>query len=207
MRLVPAVPLAVAHFAQLMKDNLHSDNSDQAETRADGFPADELFATARTAVLVADATTGRLLAINPAAQFLLGLRSADLLGYHWHKAFNTTGADELKAAARLACALGTVERVCVSRPGAVGALTATLSTFFVSRVSHLLLHLDAVNETERECRALSGDLFDELDGLPLGFVVTMGRCVWSSGTGHFLTSPASHHAMRPRARTCCAGWI
>lgn len=170
------------HTAQLMKDHLSS-TSDR-ETRADEFPADEFFAAASTAVLVADGATGRVIAVNPAAQRLLGLNSADLLGCHWHEAFSYPGAQELKAAAEQASTLGTV-KVSVSRSGAVGALKATVSTFFVSNVSHLLLHLDPV-DTGRKSKAIPGDLFDELDDLPIGFVVTDGALRVEFGNRAFL---------------------
>jgi len=175
----------VGHIYQLMKDNLHS-TSDQAQARADEFPSDELFAAASTAVLVADGTTGRVIAANPAAQLLLGLPSADLVGYHWHRAINSPCAQELKAAARRASTLGTAVRVSVRTSGAVGALRATISTFFVSKASYLLLHLDAVRETGRNPGAFSGDLFGELDDLPIGFVITDGALCVEFGNRAFL---------------------
>jgi PAS domain-containing protein len=168
-----------------MKDNSHS-TRDQAESRADEFPADALFAAASTAVLLAEGTSGRVIAVNPAAQRLLGLRSADLLGHDWHKAFDSPGAQALNAAAEQAATLGKVVRVSVRCPGAVGALTATISTFFVSKVSYLLVHLDTVHENGRKPQVFSSDLFDELDNLPLGFVMTDGALVVQFGNRAFL---------------------
>ena len=168
-----------------MKDNLHP-TGDQAEARADEFPADELFAAASTAVLVADAATGRVIAVNPAAQILLGLPSADLLGCQWHEAFNSPDAEELKDAAQRASTQGTVVRVAVGAAGAVGAIRAAISTFFVSKVSYLLLHLDAVHEFGRNSQSFSGDLFDELDELPMGFVITDAALCVEFGNRSFL---------------------
>jgi len=182
---MPAGQFSVAHIYQLMKHNLHS-TSDQAEARAHEFPADDLFAAASTAVLVADGTTGSVIAVNAAAQFLLGLPSADLVGYHWHRAINSPGSKELKAAAERASTLGTVERVSVRTSGALRELRVTISTFFVSKVSCLLLHLDAVHETGRNSQAFSGDLFDELDDLPIGFVITDGALCVEFGNQAFL---------------------
>ena len=160
--------------------------SDQAAVRADGFPADELFAAANTAVLVADASTGLVIAVNRAAQLLLGLPTADLVGYHWHKAFDYPGAQELRAAAQRACTLGTAVSASVHRPGEIGALTATISTFFLSKVCYLLLHLDAGHETGRNSQALSGELFDKLDELPIGFVITDGALCVEFGNRTFI---------------------
>jgi PAS domain-containing protein len=172
-------------IAQLMKDNLRS-AGDQAEARANEFPADELFAAASTAVLVADQTTGRIIAVNPAAQLLLGLPAADLVGDPWHKAFDSPGEQELKAAAAQASAQGAVLRVSVSTYGAVGALTAAISTFFVRKVSYLLVHLEPLHKTGRNSQVVSGDLFDELDDIPMGFVVTDGALCVEFGNRAFV---------------------
>jgi PAS domain-containing protein len=180
-----------------MKDNLHS-TGDQTAALATEFPADELFAAASTAVLVADHTTGRVIAVNPAAQDLLGLPSVDLVGHPWHKAFIHPGAEELNAASQRAAAQGTVARVSVSSSGVTGdTLVATLSTFFVSKVCYLLLQLDTAHETARDRQAFSGDLFDELDDLPLGFVITDGALCVQFGNRAFLelTGDASREAI------------
>jgi PAS domain-containing protein len=169
---------------------------DRAAALANEFPADELFAAASTAVLVADHTTGLLISVNPAAQNLLGLASADLVGYAWHKAFISPGVQELNAASQRAAALGTAVKVSVRSSGDIGALEATLSTFFVSKVCYLLLQLDAAHETGRKPQAFSGDLFDELDDLPLGFVITDGALCVQFGNRAFLelTGDASRDA-------------
>ena len=135
---------------------------------------------------MANETTGRVIAVNPAAQQLLGLSSEDLVGCPWYKAFNSPAAEELQAALRKASTLGTVARVSVSSFGAEGALRATISTFFVSNISYLLLHLDAEHETRRNIQALSGDLFDQLDDLPMGFVVCNGALCVEFGNRAFI---------------------
>lgn len=168
-----------------MKRNLRSD-TDRTEARVPDFPAEALFAAASTAVLVADGATGRIIAVNPAGQMLLGLPSVELLGFHWHRAFKSPGPKELKAAAHRAAALGTVERIFVKASGAVGALTAAISTFFVSKVSYLLLRLRTLGDTSRKSEVLSGDLFDELDELPAGFVITDGALQVEFGNRAFL---------------------
>jgi PAS domain-containing protein len=170
-RTTPAGPYAVAHIAHLMKDRIHP-ASDAAEVCADGFPAEEIFAAATTAVLLANAATGRVIAVNPAAQLLLRRGSADLVGRHWHEAFEFPGARELNAAAEQAAARDIVARLSVRGCGAVGAMQAAISTFFVSKESYLLLQLDCGRETPRSSPSLHGDLFDQLDDLPMGLVVT-----------------------------------
>lgn len=174
-----------------MKDNSHS-TIPQADARADDFPVDALFAAASTAVLVADGSNGRVIAANPAAQQFLGLSSAEVVGYHWREAFDSRDAQELNAAARQASTLGTVVSVPVRAPGAVDALRATISTFFVSKVSYLLFHLDAADESGRNSRALSYDLFDELDDLPMGFVITDGALRVEFGNREFLNLTGKH---------------
>jgi len=156
-----------------MKDPIHS-ISDQVEIRADEFPCDELFAAARTAVLVAEGTTGRVVAVNVAAQQLLGLSSARLLGHPWYKAFNSSDYEELQAAAQQAAALGKVVGVSVSGPGIIGTLQAAFSSFYVSTAPYLLLHLDAGEASACSSRALASNPFDTLDELPIAFVLTDG---------------------------------
>lgn len=156
---------------QSMKDPLHS-ISDRIEISADEFPCDELFAAARTAVLVAVASTGRVVAVNLAAQRLLGLSSAQLVGDSWHKAFDSPGVRELKGAARQASALGAVAHLRVTSPGMAGTLNATLSSFFVSRTAYLLLHLESGHALGSQ--AFAGDPFVKLDELPIAFVITDG---------------------------------
>ena len=147
---------------------------------------------------MADHATGRVIAVNPAAQDLLGLPSADLVGHPWHKAFIHPGAEELNAASQRAATLGTISRISVSSSGLAGdALVATLSTFLVSKVCYLLLQLDTAHPTGRNPQAFSGDLFDELDELPLGFVVTDGALCVQFGNRAFLdlTGDASREAI------------
>lgn len=152
----------------------------------DSFPAEELFAAARTAVLMADEVTGRLVAVNPAAQLLLGLRRSDLLGGDWHQAFSGSCVQQLQVAARQAALSGIAVRAAASRASDGAAMTATLSAFCVSRVCYLLIQLAPNDACATPSRAISTDVFDDLDAIAVGFVVTDGALCIEFGNKAFL---------------------
>jgi PAS domain-containing protein len=148
---------------------LHS-TSGQTEAPT-GFPAYELFAAASTAVLVADADTGRAVAINPAAQSLLGVSSGDVVGRDWFSAFVAPDPQALQAAALRAVSLGIAATLVATTAGSVSAVRATLSTFRVASAFYLLVRLDAVDEIGGNHEAFSPELFEQLNSLALGFVI------------------------------------
>jgi PAS domain-containing protein len=152
----------------------------------DSFPAEELFAASRTAVLMAEEATGRVVAVNPAAQRLLGLRRSDLLGYDWRKAFGGSCVPPLQDAARQAVSEGVAVRVAASSSDGGAAMTATFSTFRVSGVCYLLVQIAPGDGSEDPPGTLASDVVDDLDALAVGFVVTDGALCIEFGNKAFL---------------------
>lgn len=152
----------------------------------DGFPAEELFAAAGTAVLMANEATGRVVAVNPAAQRLLGIPGSDLVGFDWHKAFSGSCAQQLSTAARQAASSGATVQAAVSGSTGCAALTATVSTFYVAKVSYLLVRLVPSDASETPSGTIPRDVFDELDAIAMGFVVTDGALCVEFGNRAFL---------------------
>jgi PAS domain-containing protein len=148
--------------------------SDVLTAPEDGFPAEELFAAATTAVLMADEATGRVVAVNPAAQRLLGIPRSDLVGYEWHRAFSRSCAQQLRTAARLAASSGAAVHATASGSTGGAAMTATFSTFNVSRVCYLLVQLAPSDASAIQSGTISTDVLDALDAIAVGFVVTDG---------------------------------
>jgi PAS domain-containing protein len=140
----------------------------------DALPAEELFAAANTAVIVALVSTGRVVALNPAAQRQLGIARSELLGHDWREAFDDACEQPLGSAAREAVASGNVVRATV--PGSAGdaAMAVVLSTFCVAKISYLLVRLVADDAAQAPPRTVSSDVLDALDDLAVGFVVTDG---------------------------------
>lgn len=138
----------------------------------DRFPSEELFAAATAAVLVADAASGLIVAINTAALRLLGKTRAELIGCHWCHAFSAQSAHSLEAAARHAADVGTATHTTATAGGST--IAATLSTFRVSAVTYLLVCLAPGEAENAPSRSLSDDVFARLDAIDIGFVVTDG---------------------------------
>jgi PAS domain-containing protein len=144
----------------------------------DGFPAEELFAAAKTAVILAEEATGRVVAVNPAAHVLLGVPRSDLVGCDWHKAFSRTCVQQLRAAARQAASSGAAVQAAATGPTGGAAVTVTFSTFHVAEVCYLLVRLAGDDAAESASRTISRDVFQELDHITVGFVITDGAlCV------------------------------
>ena len=155
-------------------------------TSPDDFPAEELFAAASSAVLLADEVTGRVLAVNPAAQRLLGVPGTDLVGQPWQQAFGASCATALQAAAQQAVQSGRAVQATASSLTGGATLIATVSSFQVSRASRLLVRLAANTATQAPSRSRRGDVFDELDALAVGFVLTDGALCVEFGNKAFL---------------------
>lgn len=152
--------------------------SDILTSAEDGFPVEELFAAAKTAVLMAEDATGRVVAVNPAALRLLGLPRTELIGRDWNKAFSGSCARQLRTAARQATSSGTAVQVAASAASGGAAMTATFSTFYVSEVRYLLVRLAANVATASPTSTISSDVLNALDAIAVGFVVTDGSlCV------------------------------
>jgi PAS domain-containing protein len=183
---------------------LHS-TSGQCEAPA-GFPAHELFAAARTAVLLADADAGHVVAINPAAQSLLGVSSAQVVGHDWCTAFVAQVAQELQTAALRAATLGTAAAVATTIAGSVSAVRAALSTFRVGSAFYLLVRLDALDEVGGNHEAFSAELFEQLDALPLGFVIADEALCFEFGNRAFLQL-AGEPALDAAYGQCLLRWL
>ena len=123
-------------------------------------------------------TTGRVVAVNPAAQRLLGVTSSSLVGCDWHEAFSQSCSEQVRTAARQAAASGTAVQAAAFGATSGAAMTATFSTFCVSKVSYLLVRLAAAAVPDASYGNISGDVLDALDEVAVGFVVTDGAlCV------------------------------
>jgi len=142
------------------------------ESPANGFPAEELFAAARTAVLIAAEVSGRVVEVNPAAERLLGIPRSGLIGCDWRNAFSESCAQRLGTAAWQAASSGTEAQAAASGSTDGAAMTATISTVCVSEVSYLLVRLVRDDASEAPSGKLFGKVFDELDAINIGFVVT-----------------------------------
>lgn len=160
--------------------------SDVLTSAEDGFPAEELFAAARTAVIMAVEATGRVVAVNPAAQRLLGMPRTDLVGSDWQRAFSRSCAQQLSTAARQAATSGTSVQATASRSTGGAAMTATFSTFCVAKVSYLLVRLAPDEASETQSSTISSDVLDALDAIAVGFVVTDGALCIEFGNKAFL---------------------
>lgn len=160
--------------------------SDVLTSPEDGFPAEELFAASRTAVLMADEATGRVVAVNPAAQRLLGIPRSDLVGYDWQRAFSRSCAQQLRSAARQAASSGTAVQATASGSTGGATMTATISTFYVSKVSYLLVRLAPDDASDSPSGTISSDILDTLDAIAVGFVVTDGALCVEFGNQAFL---------------------
>jgi PAS domain-containing protein len=171
-----------------------------------GFPAYELFAAASTAVLLADADTGRVVAINPAAQSLLGVSSADVVGRDWSGAFIAPSAQELQAAALRTTTLGIAAMIDAATTGTVSAVRATLSTFRVASAFYLLVRLDAVDEIGGNHDAFSPELFEQLNSLALGFVIADEALCVEFGNRVFLDL-IGEPALDAAAGQCLLRWL
>jgi PAS domain-containing protein len=150
------------------------------------FPAEELFAAATAAVLVADSATGRTSAINTAALRLLGKTRAEMVGRNWHQAFSVRCAHALKGAASRAVASGTAIHATATAVTGGPVIAATLSTFRVSKVTYLLVRLVAEEAVQAPSRLIADDVFAQLDAINICFVVTDGALCIEFGNKAFL---------------------
>lgn len=142
---------------------------------ADDFPAEQLFAMSDTAVLIAIQSTGRVVAVNPAAQRLLDMSRAELVGSDWRTAFGESCAARLQEVARQAAESGAAAQASAPGRAGRGSVSITLSTFCVSRATYLLVRLAAGDVPAAASGEPSPGVIDALDALATGFVLTDGE--------------------------------
>jgi PAS domain S-box-containing protein len=152
----------------------------------DRFPVEELFAAAKAAVLVADSATGRTIAINTAALRLLGKTRTELVGRNWYQAFSVRSAQALEGAANRAIASSATIHATASAVIGGSIIAVTLSTFRVSKVTYLLVHLVPEEAVEAPSKSISIDVFAQLDAVSVCFVVTDGALCIEFGNKAFL---------------------
>jgi PAS domain-containing protein len=147
----------------------------QASDLRDDFPAEVLFATASSAVILADDTTGIVVAINPAALGLLGARRAAVQGLDWREVFAQPCAQPLQAAVAKAKTSGCATQATVYSRTRAAALTATVSRFYSSNHPYLLIRVASGCGDTPVSSPSDSVVLDQLDALSSGFVLTDGE--------------------------------
>jgi PAS domain-containing protein len=135
-----------------------------------GLPSDWLFSMAIEPVVIAEATTHRIVQANPAAAELLGSSQAALIGSRLPEVFDSTNSQDLMRSLD-AASMGVVADHVTCRSAGGGELRAKVSMVRAETDSFLLVRLAARTGDGMQAGSQS-PVFDAIEGAAVGFVVT-----------------------------------
>lgn len=130
-----------------------------------------LFQIAAEAVLVVDATSGRIVDVNPAASELIGRPVKQLSGRQFSDLFTTLGQRSILAHLSAVKAAGRGDSVRARLDGAKNDLVVTASLFRQEAGAQLLIRLHTTNDGANAWLKSRSSLFDVVQKLPDGFLV------------------------------------
>jgi len=157
------------------------------------FPAEELFAAASSAVILADGTNHRIVNANPAALSLLDARLPDLRGAYWHAAFSDSCEESLTSAAQNS---GISHRPAeVTAFGRINSarLSVMVSHFNSSMRPYLLIRLTNATPDLYSAQPPRSAVLDHIDALTTGFVLADGELrveFWNRAFAMLIGEPA-----------------
>jgi PAS domain-containing protein len=137
----------------------------------DGFPAEALFASSRTAVILIDGVTDRIVAANPAALALLAIRQNELHGLHWRVAFAPSCEQAMRTALAQAVTARTPVAVTMTGRNGDAPLVATVSGFNSAAHPYVVLRLDRAGQRIAAPATSGSTVLEQLGSLPDAFVL------------------------------------
>ncbi len=167
---------AVATLQQRMVDTQQLMEREYARLRQVETRYRLLFQISSEAVMVVDATTLRIIESNPAATKLLSKAVKRLGGRSLPELFDAEGAKFVHAHLAGVRGTGRAEDVIVRLAGGKQEFSVSASLFRQESIAHFLVRLTPVGSTSASATAAKPKLFDFVEKLPDGFVVTDLDC-------------------------------
>jgi PAS domain-containing protein len=160
---------------------LNSSPDRAAEQSADGqrpalLPCDWLFSAAAEAVVVVDAATGEVVAVNPPAAAMFRTPCAGLLGMDLPSAFDVSSAATVEACLVFARVLGSAESLGVRARNGGAEMSVRLSLCRAPPRTYLLVRLTSKDPetTKRRAGGAESVVLQAIDRANVGFVMTDG---------------------------------
>jgi transcriptional regulator PpsR len=131
-----------------------------------------LFQISSEAVLIVDAASNRIVESNPAASKLLGRSARRLAGRNFHELFDAEGQRKVQAFLAALKTSGQAEDIVIRLDDAKVDLLIGASLFRQENTSNLLIRLTPTAANASAWMKSRSSLFDVVQRLPDGFVVT-----------------------------------